>query len=52
MIPFAVLRFANALSSIRQGTRLPDNVFTKPWDDYLFFESDWVFDEHFIKAKI
>ncbi len=42
---------ANALSSINKGARLPCNVFTQMWDDYLFFESYMMFDNSFIEAK-
>ena len=42
---------ANALSAIRREVHFPHKVFTHTWDDYLFFESDVVFDSNFIEAK-
>jgi hypothetical protein len=42
---------ANTLSTIRKQARFPQNVFAQAWDDYLFFESDLVFDGNFIEAK-
>ena len=44
------LAFSNALSSLIGEKRLPENVFAGQWDDYLFFESDLLFEEGFVDA--
>jgi hypothetical protein len=42
---------ANATSLIKKEVRFPRNVFTRIWDDYLFFESYMMFDDVFVSAK-
>jgi hypothetical protein len=39
----------NALSFMNEKARLPDGVFTRPWD--VFFESYYLFDDAFVEAK-
>jgi len=43
----------NALSNLSKtidaGRRFPRNVFLGPWSDFLFFDSDWLFDARFVE---
>jgi hypothetical protein len=42
---------SNALGRLRNDKRLPSNVFSEVWTDYLFFEPDMMFDAIFIDVK-
>jgi hypothetical protein len=42
---------ANALSAIRSEARFPHYVFSNQWDDFLFFDSYFLFVEAFIETK-
>lgn len=43
--------FRNATSSIGWGKRFPHKIFVGQWIDYLFFNSDALFDARFIDVK-
>jgi hypothetical protein len=44
------LALSNALSSLVRERRLPQKVFAGQWEDYLFFESDFMFEEDFMNV--
>jgi hypothetical protein len=41
----------NALSMIKEGSSLPDDVFETRWNHYLFFDSSYLFGANFITFK-
>jgi hypothetical protein len=42
--------FENLVAALRLDKRLPENVFSEAWRNFLFFQSDWMFTELFVDA--
>lgn len=45
---FAAL--GNTLSLVSADRSFPGNVFVGPWDEFLFFDSDWIKDSEFVRT--
>ena len=43
---------ANLTRALRQNRRLPDGVFSADWSEFLFFDSDRIFDPQFVISAI